>query len=494
MSGIFLPPTENIEPIGEQDVRSMERQALDDATYEPQSYVGMDRDYQQSETIAASFETVVDNAVTESPQEEAPPDIEQQHPETAATPPDIEQQHPETATAQQIVNAEVGLPEFMDTQEEYIEAVAQSEVEADDGLEPPHQARDAWDTAKPEAVATVGAAESMEPQLSGDTGTADIPKNVADMSHIAQENAQEGAMEAELPEREMLPKEEAEIAENITGIGTQGAFEATNTPETIPGVGKPAGPLGDFDDNFDVSGFGGSSGGGTPGAWGNFPGQEGHGGQKGADYGENFGSHEPHGQGGGSGTSSSGLPMHNYGPGMYGEGSNKDGTPELPGMVIGGGDTLTAEVNEEECAGAATRVEEVSSFRENDTGTYILDCGGGDVYIYDGSTKTWTSQYGQDIDGTQPIPYTGKMFYEGNPEEELKKDHTGGHDEDSGHVMPMVSIDGHDQGPGRADPGELDDTGRAYGGISGTPKMHPDSGGALPIDPIPASQADTKKK
>ncbi len=495
MSDYFLPPPESSIPIESLDEQNVETQTLDDSTYEPTAYLEQTSDYQQAEAIQGNFETVVDNSTTESA------------PTVTAAPPDIEQQNPDGTAGQQIMYPDIDLPGQSDTQASQIETTAEPSLEGypDEGEEPPLPTMKPWETPKVEEITTVTGTESAEPQLPGETITGSQPGSTAEQGSFSQAGEEDRLMEAGVPDREMLPKEKIEQADQISGIGTEGSFTATNVPETIPGVIKPSGTLGDLGEDFSPTGIGESSG-GAPQGWGNFPGQEGHGSQKGADYGENFGGSEPHTQGGGPTTSGSGLPVHGYGPGLYGDGSTgkdskKDEIPELPGMTITvdspatvGGDVvytidiLSAETLSE-CSGMINRISELGDTQSVDL--YIVDCGTNGTYTFDPKSGGWSQ--GQDIDGIQPIPYTGKMFYEGNLEDELKKDYTGGHDEDSGHVLPIVGIDGHG-GPETVDPGELDDTGRAYGGINGPPRMYPDSGGALPIDPIPASEAEDEQE
>ncbi|MBT7016651.1 MAG: hypothetical protein HN855_04415 [Anaerolineae bacterium] len=65
--------SENTNPIESQiessEVRGTEQESLNDATFEPQSYLEQIGDYRQSEAVQNDFETVVDNAAATAPGE-----------------------------------------------------------------------------------------------------------------------------------------------------------------------------------------------------------------------------------------------------------------------------------------------------------------------------------------------------------------------------------------------------------------------------------------
>jgi hypothetical protein len=138
--------------------------------------------------------------------------------------------------------------------------------------------------------------------------------------------------------------------------------------------------------------------------------------------------------------------------------------------------------NEAGCDRAASKLSELVKLRggSGNTDDVGLVCTTKDgEYIYDIKTDSTTKYYfpknkQQEPDDSNPTPYLGGSMGPVLPEK----------DNDTGKVLPDADLSGFDAGIWKAEPGDVDDSGRFYGGIKGDDgKYYPDSGGARPIDP-----------
>jgi hypothetical protein len=123
------------------------------------------------------------------------------------------------------------------------------------------------------------------------------------------------------------------------------------------------------------------------------------------------------------------------------------------------------------------------------SGMSIVNCGKGKGVrmSWDSSgVKVQIMEY--NVDGGSPMPYTGN--WSGGKSDPKDPGTIGGADKenDNGKLMPVLRHGGRGYqgggGNGTEDPSPWDD-GNWYGGIFSGGGVHTDSGGGLPIDPLP---------
>jgi hypothetical protein len=210
MTEFFPPPSESIEPVEVQEVQ-VERQALDDATNEPQAYVEQSGNHEQAEAIQATFETVVDNAAR------------------ASTP--VEAAAPE----QQTLRADVELPQPTETQEEFIEATAGPARSDEDPEDDPVQLMEARGTEiQPEVEPQVRDGSQVE------TLPGPMPQPVNEVSDMPGPLPQPVNEVSDMPGP--LPQPADEVSD-LPGPMPQPADEVSTMPGPLP---QPANEVSDL--------------------------------------------------------------------------------------------------------------------------------------------------------------------------------------------------------------------------------------------------------
>jgi hypothetical protein len=273
----------------------------------------------------------------------------------------------------------------------------------------------------------------------------------------------------------------------------------SDEPPTIKGSGKgaaegskaPTGPENLADQHFadyalDALGYGmiGFKSGAKGGAHG--IGAKGHAGQTMGGL-----TIDAEGESKGHSSSGGGAPAHGYGPGLKGEGSFFSWMQTSPGGQTDGG----SGTSNDNCGSTTERMADAArgSAASGGSGAGIVSCGGNSGFTVswgtkDGSPYVKVGTYGNTIDGGSPTPYTGNWsggkYQPGDPGTIGGKNG----ENDSGRLMPVIRNSGmgyQGGGGGGNDSPSVWDDGNWYGGIFGGGDVYTDSGGALPIDPIP---------
>jgi hypothetical protein len=192
-------------------------------------------------------------------------------------------------------------------------------------------------------------------------------------------------------------------------------------------------------------------------------------------------------------SSGGGAPVHGYGPASKGDGSIFGWLETSPSGETSG----HSGTSNDNCGSTTERLVTVAegSVSNGGSGTGIVSCGGNTGFTVswgtkDGSTFVKVGKYGNTIDGGSPMPYTGNWsggkYQPGDPGTIGGKNG----ENDSGRLMPVVrnsgmGYQGGGGGGNSTDGTSVWDDGNWYGGIFGGGGVFPESGGALPIDPIP---------
>jgi len=333
--------------------------------------------------------------------------------------------------------------------------------------------------------------ETMSPVGVDKSIVAGLPGPLPDVAEGAAETpladtAREAGYEAG-PER--LDVQLPEQAEPLTGVGNQGNMDASKGID----IGVPL----DMPLPEDLVTGGDVGQGSAPDVIGNIPGHQGQtDGTSGMDV-NPFGVPDMPTSGGPT-SSGSGLPM---GGGMGTKASPLDDAVSAAMNAIKVALSPVITDSKEGCSKAADYAVELALYADtppNPVGkTFIsFTCiqvkedssHKLSIQSYDITANSLTydmrpsSKYKEEPDDSNPTPYTGGRM--------LPPGYTPPSDDDTPRMTFKITNDGMGDVTWKVDPDSPADTGRFYGGImGGHPPLHPDSGGARPIDPV-RDQAD----
>jgi hypothetical protein len=390
------------------ETRSSEQQALDNATYQPRSYVEQNGNYPQAETIQTTLVSVVENTSTAQDISATPLPIPNEAKDVGATPLPIPRE------AQDISATPLPIPR----EAQDISATP---------LPIPREAQDI--SATPLPIPLEAQDVGVTP-VSGEPGhltPENLPEQAKDFVGEGTHGMINNGVEPGIGLSGLDVDQKVGLGKNIgpgAGPGTSGAGPSLGT--SITGPGKTGNQPG-----MPMSGGKGPSGPGTPG--------------KGTTN-------------SGPGTSKSGPPV-NAGKTPGGGGtSGEPGAPSYFKNLYDAAKDWGKEQREKDLQGLSEGKTTITKEGMN----YTMKDG---IWVFSGfpEKKDEIPPEGDPIEGTTPTPYTGQS----TGGEEPQPDVVGGNDIESGKFTPIVSIEGKIvSGGGIADPADLDDSANFYGGLS----------------------------